>query len=111
MSAERNGRVKLEKTVENIRPNILVHGGDGADSGRGGEGEWEREERESGAGGGESSTEIALQKRDLAEKEVERLRHIVRRQPKEFKARMLEVSREEAEERMLDERSNYRLGV
>ncbi|GFY98327.1 hypothetical protein Acr_12g0008680 [Actinidia rufa] len=64
-----------------------------------------------GAGGGESSTEIALQKRDLAEKEVERLRHIVRRQPKEFKAQMLEVSREEAEERMLDERSNYRLGV
>lgn len=52
---------------------------------------------------------MALQERELAEKEVERLRQIVRRQRKELKARMLEVSREEAERRrMLDERSNYR---
>ncbi|GFY82912.1 hypothetical protein Acr_02g0011520 [Actinidia rufa] len=77
-------RLKSEKTVENIRRNILVHGGD-----EGGDG--------------------AEAERDLAEKEVERLRHIVRRQRKELKARMLEVSSEEAErKRMLDERSNYR---
>lgn len=39
----------------------------------------------------------------------ERLRHVVRRQRKELKARMVEVAREEAErKRMLDERSNYR---
>ncbi|GFY84842.1 hypothetical protein Acr_03g0016160 [Actinidia rufa] len=82
-------RVKSEKTVENIRRNILVHGVDEGVDGR--------------------RREIALQERDLAEKEVERLRHIVRRQRKELKARMLEVSREEAErKRMLDERSNYR---
>lgn len=57
----------------------------------------------------ESSREAALQEKLSAEKEVERLRHIVRRQRKELKARMLEVSREEAErKRMLDERSNYR---
>ena len=49
--------------------------------------------------------------RENAEKEVERLRHMVRRQRKELKARMLEVSREEAErKRMLDERANYRFG-
>ncbi|XP_057462891.1 AUGMIN subunit 5 [Actinidia eriantha] len=112
-------RLKSEKTVENIRRNILVHGGDeggdGAEAvketGRGkGRG---RREKAGEAGGsessGESSREIALQERDLAEKEVERLRHIVRRQRKELKARMLEVSSEEAErKRMLDERSNYR---
>lgn len=40
---------------------------------------------------------------------LERLRHVVRRQRKELKARMVEVAREEAErKRMLDERSNYR---
>ncbi|KAL7221471.1 hypothetical protein ACSBR1_023431 [Camellia fascicularis] len=115
-------RVKSDKTVENLRRNILVfHGGDdgggggggaGADSLKGGEagrrGRGRRKEssRESSV---ESSREIALQERDLAKKEAERLRHIVRRQRKELKARMLEVSREEAErKRMLDERSNYR---
>lgn len=106
-------RVRSEKTVENIRRNIVVQGegdvgGAAVDlvKGRG-----KRREK----GGGESSSsaenskEIALQERDLAEKEVERLRHIVRRQRRELKARMLEVSREEAErKRMLDERSNYR---
>ncbi|KAI8541767.1 hypothetical protein RHMOL_Rhmol08G0087900 [Rhododendron molle] len=120
-------RVKSEKTVESIRRNILVHGGEdggevkldpvvraGAGRGRGGrrrdklggserEGERERERE------GESSREVAVQERDAAEKEVERLRHVVRRQRKELKARMLEVAREEAErKRMLDERSNYR---
>ncbi|XP_058179347.1 AUGMIN subunit 5 [Rhododendron vialii] len=122
-------RVKSEKTVESIRRNILVHGGEdggevkldpvvregaGAGRGRGGrkrdklvgserEGERERERE------GESSREVAAQERDAAEKEVERLRHVVRRQRKELKARMLEVAREEAErKRMLDERSNYR---
>ncbi|XP_051141120.1 AUGMIN subunit 5 [Andrographis paniculata] len=97
-------RVKSEKTVENIRRNILVHGAD--DGGKG------RKKEVSGGGkegGASSGREMALQERELAEKEVERLRQIVRRQRKELKARMIEVSREEAErKRMLDERSNYR---
>ncbi|XP_052195483.1 AUGMIN subunit 5 [Diospyros lotus] len=115
-------RVKSEKTVENIRRNILVHGGDsgggGGDQVKAGEVGRGRGRRKDKLGaGGESSTsssvetsrEIGLQERNLAEKEVERLRHMVRRQRKELKARMLEVSREEAErKRMLDERSNYR---
>ncbi|KAF5175888.1 Augmin subunit, partial [Thalictrum thalictroides] len=55
------------------------------------------------------SKDIALRERELAEKEVERLRHVLQRQRKELRGRMLEVSREEAErKRMLDERSNYR---
>ncbi|KAL1563198.1 AUGMIN subunit 5 [Salvia divinorum] len=98
-------RVKSEKTVENIRRNILVHGADDGDKGR------RREKSGVGKGetGGGSSREMALQERELAEKEVERLRQIVRRQRKELKVRMIEVSREEAERRrMLDERSNYR---
>ncbi|KAL6499173.1 AUGMIN subunit 5 [Orobanche hederae] len=97
-------RVKSEKTVDNIRRNITVHGADDVDKGR-------RKEN-LGAGKEESSIssrEMALQERELAEKEVERLRQVVRRQRKELKARMIEVSREEAErKRMLDERSNYR---
>lgn len=127
-------RVKSEKTVDNIRRNILVHGEDGGNAARGktdsgnivggtvksgdvarnrgrrkeilvGRGESESEASSSG----ENSREIALQERELAEKEVERLRHIVKRQRNELKARMLEVSGEEAErKRMLDERSNYR---
>lgn len=99
-------RVKSEKTVENIRKNILVHGADDGDKGR------RREKSGVGKGesGGSSSREMALQERELAEKEVERLRQIVRRQRKELKGRMIEVSREEAERRrMIDERSNYRL--
>ncbi|XP_075100522.1 AUGMIN subunit 5 [Nicotiana tabacum] len=108
-------RVKSEKTVEKIRRNILVHGKDdenvnAVDSGRS---KGKKKEKVGGVGRdnglGENSREFALQERDLAEKEVERLRQIVRRQRKELKARMLEVSREEAErKRMLDERSNYR---
>ncbi|KAL7232159.1 hypothetical protein ACSBR2_010221 [Camellia fascicularis] len=118
-------RVKSEKTVENIRRNILVHGGDESGSATAvvdpvkavevGRGRGKRKEKlgvsgeSSSSSSVESSREIALQERDVAEKEVERLRHIVRRQRKELKARMLEVSREEAErKRMLDERSNYR---
>ncbi|KAL0316941.1 UNVERIFIED_CONTAM: AUGMIN subunit [Sesamum calycinum] len=98
-------RVKSDKTVENIRRNILVHGAD--DGGKG------RRKEKSGTGKEDSSSsssrEMALQERELAEKEVERLRQFVRRQRKELKARMIEVSREEAErKRMLDERSNYR---
>lgn len=91
-------RVKSEKTVENIRKNITVHGGGG------------------GGGGGrrkekvvESGREVALNEREAAAKEVEKLRNLVNRQRKDLKARMLEVSREEAErKRMLDERANYR---
>ncbi|XAR51619.1 hypothetical protein NMG60_11006296 [Bertholletia excelsa] len=119
-------RVKSEKTVENIRRNILVHGGGDSGSssvavdhtvkaGEAGRGRGRRKEKLAVGGESsisssvESSREIALQERDLAEKEVERLRQIVRRQRKELRARMLEVSREEAErKRMLDERSNYR---
>ncbi|KAI4352369.1 hypothetical protein L6164_006629 [Bauhinia variegata] len=119
-------RVKSEKTVENIRRNITVHGdgdgGDGAAAAAGSNtslvGAGKEEGRSKGRRKekilGESSSavetrEAALQERDLAAKEVERLRNIVRRQRKDLKARMLEVSREEAErKRMLDERANYR---
>ncbi|KAI3665807.1 hypothetical protein L6452_44442 [Arctium lappa] len=130
-------RVKSEKTVDSIRRNILVHGGkenaaafggggDGGGGGGGGGGEGGRRGRGGrrkekvvgrdggssggGGGGGEGGgREAAVVERELAEKEVERLRHMVRRQRKELKARMLEVAREEAErKRMLDERSNYR---
>ncbi|MBA0791146.1 hypothetical protein Gohar_015743, partial [Gossypium harknessii] len=53
--------------------------------------------------------EAAIREREAAAKEVERLRNILRRQRKDLKARMLEVSREEAErKRMLDEKANYR---
>ncbi|XP_057976963.1 AUGMIN subunit 5 [Malania oleifera] len=116
-------RVKSEKTVENIRRNMLVHGSaEGRSSGGVDLGKEEarskgrRKDKDKAKVGvvGESvsaaeSREVALQERELAEKEVERLRHIVRRQRKDLRARMLEVSREEAErKRMLDERSNYR---
>ncbi|KAI3713120.1 hypothetical protein L1987_71692 [Smallanthus sonchifolius] len=118
--------VKSEKTVESIRRNILVHGEkdnaaaaaavSGGDTAKGGEvGRRSRggRKKEKAVGnlisGDSNSRETALQERELAEKEVERLRHMVRRQRRELKARMLEVSREEAErKRMLDERSNYR---
>ncbi|XP_010257953.1 PREDICTED: AUGMIN subunit 5 [Nelumbo nucifera] len=119
-------RVKSEKTVEKIRRNILVHGsndggGSSVDSpkpneeGRSKGRRKEKEKTKLGMDrgpGSESSSEtreIALRERELAEKEVDRLRQIVRRQRKDLRARMLEVSREEAErKRMLDERSNYR---
>ncbi|CAK7335309.1 unnamed protein product [Dovyalis caffra] len=115
-------RVKSEKTVENIRKNILVHGGGsggesgslvnvGKDEGRSKGGR--RKEKLGGESGGGSSTaesrEVALQEREMTAKEVERLRSIVRRQRKDLRARMIEVSREEAErKRMLDERAKNR---
>ena len=79
-------RAKSEKTVESIRRNITVHG---------------------------SVDAVSLVKEESkvkeSEREVERLRNLVRRQRKDLKARMLEVSREEAErKRMLDERGSYR---
>ncbi|KAH7554435.1 hypothetical protein JRO89_XS12G0209400 [Xanthoceras sorbifolium] len=112
-------RVKSEKTVENIRKNITVHGsgsGGGGDSGNSGkeEGKSSRggRRKEKTAGERESASEnreAALNERESAAKEVEQLRNIVRRQMKDLRARMLEVSREEAErKRMLDERANYR---
>ncbi|KAI6700436.1 hypothetical protein NL676_014760 [Syzygium grande] len=111
-------RVKSEKTVENIRRNITVHGGgDGGGGGSAslgkeeGRGKGRRKEKAGGDGSGglADSREAALQERELAAKEVDRLRNILRRQRKDLKARMLEVSREEAErKRMLDERANYR---
>lgn len=108
-------RVKSERNVENIRKNIMVHGG--VDSGS--SVNLGKEETRSRGGRkekfvGESSSlaesrEAALQERDLAAKEVERLRNIVRSQRKDLRARMIEVSREEAErKRMLDERAKNR---
>ncbi|CDY19976.1 BnaA09g02750D [Brassica napus] len=82
-------RVKSEKTVESIRRNITVHGSVDAVS--------------------LVKEESKVKEREVAVKEVERLRNLVRRQRKDLKARMLEVSREEAErKRMLDERGSYR---
>lgn len=110
-------RVKSEKTVENIRRNITVHGGGGGlvssgkEEGRSRGGR--RKDKVSAEGGSSAAEtrEAALQEREMAAKEVERLRNILRRQRKDLRARMLEVSREEAErKRMLDERANYRLG-
>ena len=112
-------RVKSEKTVERIRRNITVHGGSsnasiGSSVNPGKEESKSKGRRKDKTVTGESSSyaedrEAALQERELAAKEVERLRNIVRRQRKDLKARMLEVSREEAErKRMLDERANYR---
>ncbi|KAK7394363.1 hypothetical protein VNO78_14888 [Psophocarpus tetragonolobus] len=107
-------RAKSEKTVRNIRRNITVHGGgDGSGEAKEdarGKGARKKERALAAGEGSETTTrEAALQERDLAAKEVERLRSVVRRQRKDLKARMLEVSREEAErKRMLDERANYR---
>ncbi|XP_010552396.1 PREDICTED: AUGMIN subunit 5-like isoform X2 [Tarenaya hassleriana] len=115
-------RVKSEKTVANIRMNITVHGGSGNTSmdsnvsnvNTGKEEGRSKGRRKEKAVAEESSRaaesrEAALQEREMAAKEVERLRNIVRRQRKDLKARMCEVSREEAErKRMLDERANYR---
>ncbi|CAN1244264.1 AUGMIN subunit 5 [Linum perenne] len=112
-------RVKSEKTVESIRKNITVHGVDDGDGHRraergskddGGRSKGGGRRKEKAAGGEVSSAvesrDSALQERELAAKEVERLRNIVGRQRKDLKARMLEVSREEAErKRMIDERS------
>ncbi|XP_030547911.1 AUGMIN subunit 5 [Rhodamnia argentea] len=110
-------RVKSEKTVENIRRNITVHGGGDVGGGSSpnlgkeeGRGKGRRKEKTGGDSSGlADSREAALQERELAVKEVDRLRNILRRQRKDLKARMMEVSREEAErKRMLDERTNYR---
>ncbi|XP_050380950.1 AUGMIN subunit 5 [Argentina anserina] len=108
-------RVKSESTVKNIRRNITVHGDSGGalvkkEEGRSRGGGGRRKEK----AGGESSSaaevrEAALVEREAAEKEVEKLRSMVKRQRKDLKARMLEVSRAEAErKRMLDERSKKR---
>ncbi|KAM1713046.1 hypothetical protein ACFX12_023851 [Malus domestica] len=113
-------RVKSENTVKNIRRNITVHGGGGGGGDGGALAKAGKEEGTRSKGGrrkeklGEAASaaetrEAALQERDLAVKEVEKLRNIVKRQRKDLKARMLEVSRAEAErKRMLDERSKKR---
>ncbi|KAM1296915.1 hypothetical protein ACFX2I_023704 [Malus domestica] len=113
-------RVKSENTVKNIRRNITVHGGGGGGGDGGALAKVGKEEGTRSKGGrrkeklGEAASaaetrEAALQERDLAVKEVEKLRNIVKRQRKDLKARMLEVSRAEAErKRMLDERSKKR---
>ncbi|KAM0012042.1 putative HAUS augmin-like complex subunit 5 [Helianthus debilis subsp. tardiflorus] len=108
-------RVKSEKTVEDIRRNILVHGtGDNAGGGtegvkgrrvsRGG-----RKKEKVNLLENNDNREEALQERELAEKEVKRLRCVVRRKRKELNEKMVEVSREEADrKRVVDERANYR---
>ncbi|VVB04462.1 unnamed protein product [Arabis nemorensis] len=104
-------RAKSDKTVESIRRNVTVHGGTSDAVKEESKAKGRRKEK---AVAGQSlssaeSREAALHERELAAKEVERLRNVVRRQRKDLKARMLEVSREEAErKRMLDERANYR---
>ncbi|KAL4577315.1 hypothetical protein LXL04_013422 [Taraxacum kok-saghyz] len=109
-------RVKSAKTVNDIRRNILVHGrednatGYGSAESRGANRKEKPKGRVKSTNAGDIiNRESALQEKESAEKEVERLRRIVRRQRKELKARIMEVSREEADrKRMLDERSNYR---
>ncbi|KDP24304.1 hypothetical protein JCGZ_25600 [Jatropha curcas] len=109
-------RVKSEKTVESIRKNIMVHGGVesgssvnlGKEEGRS-KGARRKEKVLGESSSSAESREAALQEREMAAKEVERLRNIVRRQRKDLRARMIEVSREEAErKRMLDERAKNR---
>ncbi|XP_004304198.1 PREDICTED: uncharacterized protein LOC101310241 [Fragaria vesca subsp. vesca] len=104
-------RVKSESTVKNIRRNITVHGDSGGAAVKKEEGR-SRGRRKEKVGESSSAAEVreaALQEREAAEKEVEKLRNIVKRQRKDLKARMLEVSRAEAErKRMLDERSKKR---
>ncbi|KAI3808628.1 hypothetical protein L1987_24584 [Smallanthus sonchifolius] len=109
-------RVKSEKMVDNIRRNILVHGGGGTEAARsGGDRRESREGRKKEKPKGRrtenanlwenDNRETALHERESAEKEVKRLRHALRHQRKELKAKMLEASSEEADrKRMLDER-------
>ncbi|KFK33818.1 hypothetical protein AALP_AA5G064300 [Arabis alpina] len=107
-------RAKSDKTVESIRRNVTVHGGSSSTDAVKEESSKGKSRRKDKAVAGTSlssveSREAALHEREFAAKEVERLRNVVRRQRKDLKARMLEVSREEAErKRMLDERANYR---
>ncbi|KAL2334824.1 hypothetical protein Fmac_016037 [Flemingia macrophylla] len=102
-------RAKFEKTVRNIRRNITVHGGDAKEEARGKGGARKKDRALAGEGSEATMREAALQELDFAAKEVERLRNAVRRQRKDLRARMLEVSRDEAErKRILDERANYR---
>ncbi|CAH2079789.1 unnamed protein product [Thlaspi arvense] len=104
-------RVKSEKTVERIRRNITVHGGNSNVVKEESKGKGRRKEKtvNNEISSYAEGREAALQEKEVALKEVERLRNIVRRQRRDLKARMLEVSREEAErKRMLDERLSYR---
>ncbi|KAI4389002.1 hypothetical protein MLD38_001273 [Melastoma candidum] len=105
-------KVKSEKTAENIRRNIVVHGGKGEEGlgkGAGGGGRVGKKEKEREIGGRVDERVAAEKERDAAEKETKRLRRAVRRMRKDVRARMLEVAREEAErKRMIDERGNYR---
>ncbi|TQE00009.1 hypothetical protein C1H46_014387 [Malus baccata] len=71
--------------------------------------QWLQKEKLGEAASAAETREVALQERDLAVKEVEKLRNIVKRQRKDLKARMVEVSRAEAErKRMLYELSKKR---
>ncbi|XP_076889096.1 AUGMIN subunit 5-like [Bidens hawaiensis] len=104
-------RVKSEKTVDNIRRNIIVHGREDNAGGGGGRKESRGGKKKGNPNAWEDNNnkETALHEREEAEKEVKRLRHIVRRKQKELKEKMVEVSCEENErKRVLDERSNYR---
>ncbi|CAN6585086.1 unnamed protein product [Malus baccata var. baccata] len=71
--------------------------------------QWLQKEKLGEAASAAETREVPLQERDLAVKEVEKLRNIVKRQRKDLKARMVEVSRGEAErKRMLYELSKKR---
>ena len=61
------------------------------------------------SGDGDDDAALCMMIMTMMQRVVVRLRNVVRRQKKDLRARMLEVSREEAErKRMLDERANYR---
>ncbi|TQD88022.1 hypothetical protein C1H46_026445 [Malus baccata] len=71
--------------------------------------QWLQKEKLGEVASAAETREVALQERDLAVKEVEKLKNIVKGQRKDLKARILEVSRAEAErKRMLDELSKKR---
>ncbi|GJZ19285.1 augmin subunit 5-like protein [Tanacetum coccineum] len=96
-------RVKSEKTVSDIRRNILVHGGVAKSVEN-----YKGRRRRKNVGESEDREKVEKE-RDVAQKEVEKLRRIVRRKRKELQGIMCEVSREECDrKRMLDQRSNSR---
>ncbi|KAL2316552.1 hypothetical protein Fmac_030428 [Flemingia macrophylla] len=101
---------KFEKTVRNIRRNITVHGGDAKEE-AGGKGGAERRTGARRRGFRGDDERSGAREMDFAAKEVERPRNAVRRQRKDLRVRMLEVSRERGGERkrILDERANYGL--
>ncbi|CAK9189720.1 unnamed protein product [Sphagnum troendelagicum] len=119
-------RVKAEKTVEEIRRNIHVHGSSitstaaVASAGVAGAGISSRkeesqedrpksQERPRTPKEPEDSKEKILREREAAASEVARMRQTIDRLLKDIKSRMLDLSKEEAErQRVQDEKSNLR---